>query len=362
MVRVWLPDRPGALGAVASRIGAVRGDVIGIDILERGGGRAVDELTVDAARRRRWSTSSSTEIGAGRRGRRRGRPAPHRRRAPTGPWRRSRSAARASWRSTTPTTCCASLCRVTRELTDADWVAVRRPRGQRAPCASAGRRSDDARVAVARSCSGAVRARRDRRARRSAPLDGRQLRWWCPRSPAAARRDARAGARQLVDHAWPTDRRLSGWPSSRERSTRPAATGRTRRRPRSGRPTARPGRRRAQRRRDVGDVGPDALGQAGQVGGAERGRLGVRRAGHGDAELVGLESQSSRSITDAPPSTRSSATVRPDAAVIASTTSRVWNAIDSTTARARWARADAAGEPDDRAAGVRVPPRATRGR
>jgi hypothetical protein len=46
VVRVWLPDRPGALGAVASRIGAVHGDVIAIDVLERGGGRAVDELTV----------------------------------------------------------------------------------------------------------------------------------------------------------------------------------------------------------------------------------------------------------------------------------------------------------------------------
>lgn len=46
-VRVWVPDRPGALGAVASRIGAVRGDLIGIDILERGGGRAIDELIVD---------------------------------------------------------------------------------------------------------------------------------------------------------------------------------------------------------------------------------------------------------------------------------------------------------------------------
>ena len=47
VVRVWLPDRPGALGAVASRIGAVRGDLVGIDILERGAGRAIDELVVD---------------------------------------------------------------------------------------------------------------------------------------------------------------------------------------------------------------------------------------------------------------------------------------------------------------------------
>src|SRR5436309_10839410 len=46
VMRVWLPDRPGALGAVASRIGAVRGDVVGIDILERGAGRAIDELVV----------------------------------------------------------------------------------------------------------------------------------------------------------------------------------------------------------------------------------------------------------------------------------------------------------------------------
>jgi hypothetical protein len=46
VVRVWLPDRPGALGQVASRIGAVHGDVTAIDILERGGGRVVDELVV----------------------------------------------------------------------------------------------------------------------------------------------------------------------------------------------------------------------------------------------------------------------------------------------------------------------------
>ena len=47
VVRVWLPDRPGALGQVASRIGAVQGDVVGIEILERGGGFAIDELRVD---------------------------------------------------------------------------------------------------------------------------------------------------------------------------------------------------------------------------------------------------------------------------------------------------------------------------
>ena len=45
-VRVWLSDRPGALGAVAARMGAVGGDVVGIQILERGAGRAVDDVVV----------------------------------------------------------------------------------------------------------------------------------------------------------------------------------------------------------------------------------------------------------------------------------------------------------------------------
>jgi hypothetical protein len=49
LVRVWLPDRPGALGLVASRIGAVRGDIVGVDVLERGTGIAVDEFAVDLA-------------------------------------------------------------------------------------------------------------------------------------------------------------------------------------------------------------------------------------------------------------------------------------------------------------------------
>ena len=58
LVRVWLPDRPGALGLVASRIGAVDGDIVGIDVLERGDDVAVDEFAVVLARRRSRSTSS----------------------------------------------------------------------------------------------------------------------------------------------------------------------------------------------------------------------------------------------------------------------------------------------------------------
>ena len=47
LVRVWLPDRPGALGLVAARIGSVGGDIVGIDVLERGESIAVDEFAVE---------------------------------------------------------------------------------------------------------------------------------------------------------------------------------------------------------------------------------------------------------------------------------------------------------------------------
>ncbi len=49
LIRVQLPDRPGALGAVASRIGSVGGDVVSIDILQRDNGVVVDELGVGLA-------------------------------------------------------------------------------------------------------------------------------------------------------------------------------------------------------------------------------------------------------------------------------------------------------------------------
>ncbi len=47
VVRIALPDRPGALGLVASRIGAVGGDIVAINILEREEGQAVDEFVVE---------------------------------------------------------------------------------------------------------------------------------------------------------------------------------------------------------------------------------------------------------------------------------------------------------------------------
>jgi len=49
LVRLELPDRPGALGAVASRIGAVRADVTAVEIVERRQGSAVDEFIVELA-------------------------------------------------------------------------------------------------------------------------------------------------------------------------------------------------------------------------------------------------------------------------------------------------------------------------
>jgi hypothetical protein len=46
-VRIWLPDAPGALGAVAAEIGAARGNVVGLEVLEREAGVAIDELVVE---------------------------------------------------------------------------------------------------------------------------------------------------------------------------------------------------------------------------------------------------------------------------------------------------------------------------
>ena len=46
LVRVWLPDRPGALGSVTARLGALKGDVLAVEIVERRNGLAIDELVV----------------------------------------------------------------------------------------------------------------------------------------------------------------------------------------------------------------------------------------------------------------------------------------------------------------------------
>lgn len=47
LLRVVLPDRPGTLGALASALGAEGADILSVDVVERGGGSAVDDLVVD---------------------------------------------------------------------------------------------------------------------------------------------------------------------------------------------------------------------------------------------------------------------------------------------------------------------------
>ncbi len=46
-MRIWLPDAPGVLGAVAAEIGAAEGNVVGLEVLEREAGVAIDELVVE---------------------------------------------------------------------------------------------------------------------------------------------------------------------------------------------------------------------------------------------------------------------------------------------------------------------------
>jgi len=41
-IRIWLPDAPGVLGAVAAEIGAVQGNVVGLEVLEREAGVAIE--------------------------------------------------------------------------------------------------------------------------------------------------------------------------------------------------------------------------------------------------------------------------------------------------------------------------------
>ncbi len=46
-MRIWLPDAPGLLGAVAAEIGAANGNVVGLEVLERDAGVAIDELVIE---------------------------------------------------------------------------------------------------------------------------------------------------------------------------------------------------------------------------------------------------------------------------------------------------------------------------
>ncbi|UMP06634.1 amino acid-binding protein [Amycolatopsis sp. EV170708-02-1] len=47
LIRVQLPDTPGTLGAVATALGTVGADILSVDVVERGGGVAIDDLVVE---------------------------------------------------------------------------------------------------------------------------------------------------------------------------------------------------------------------------------------------------------------------------------------------------------------------------
>ncbi|MBV9594170.1 MAG: amino acid-binding protein, partial [Actinobacteria bacterium] len=47
LLRVTLPDRPGALGAVATALGVVGADILSVDVVERSPGVAVDDLVLE---------------------------------------------------------------------------------------------------------------------------------------------------------------------------------------------------------------------------------------------------------------------------------------------------------------------------
>jgi hypothetical protein len=47
LMRLVLPDRPGALGAVATALGHVGADIVSLDVIERGPGSATDDMVIE---------------------------------------------------------------------------------------------------------------------------------------------------------------------------------------------------------------------------------------------------------------------------------------------------------------------------
>jgi hypothetical protein len=47
LMRVILPDRPGALGAVATALGHVGADIVSLDVIERSPGSATDDMVIE---------------------------------------------------------------------------------------------------------------------------------------------------------------------------------------------------------------------------------------------------------------------------------------------------------------------------
>ena len=110
-------------------------------------------------------------------------------------------------------------------------------------------------------------------------------------------------------------------------------------------------------RGDVVEAVPVADRQAGEVRGAERGRLGDDRPLHRDAEEVRLELEEQVIDRGAAIDAEDAESRVPESAAIASRTSATWNAIDSSVARAISGEARAARQPDERATRIRIPVR-----
>jgi hypothetical protein len=49
LLRIVLPDRPGALGAVATALGHAGADILSLDVIQRGPDHAVDDLVIELA-------------------------------------------------------------------------------------------------------------------------------------------------------------------------------------------------------------------------------------------------------------------------------------------------------------------------
>ncbi|MBA3369108.1 MAG: amino acid-binding protein [Geodermatophilaceae bacterium] len=47
LLRVVVPDRPGMLGALATSLGAAGADIVSIDVVQRAGGEAIDDIVVE---------------------------------------------------------------------------------------------------------------------------------------------------------------------------------------------------------------------------------------------------------------------------------------------------------------------------
>src|SRR4051794_41802733 len=65
-LRVSVPDRPGSLAALTSALAAVGANVLSVAVLDREGGRAVDDLLLDWPYGRSWdSVTSAVDSCAG---------------------------------------------------------------------------------------------------------------------------------------------------------------------------------------------------------------------------------------------------------------------------------------------------------